>query len=370
MDQHVVSAWHLRAFAQRVVGVWTIHVYDKVADAFVDASVKDFLAETDVHSTEVEQGLGSIEGPAAEAALKLAKFAKPLPAGLYAVVDPNDRIRTEGPPLADRGVIAGMRLMVSEHQVPSPTPQHRLSLATYAGLMYMRAPKVERALLEFSRVYDAAAQLALDRLLPGMRAELQSDLNSLRGRMLLNARTIGAQLARANWWILRSEPQKPFILGDNPVVTTVSLGHDDSWRPILSDASYLVGIALGPSVALLIAPQRFFPITDVGGPEDAARAINRLTWRSAGRYVLARDRATLDSALSIIKEDARRATIPVDFDPETIHRSATRDVERIASQLTWMQMLPGRHWEGCRLVFGYPSVLIQHTRPTPRLYEH
>jgi hypothetical protein len=341
MEQHIISAWLLRAFARRARGDWVLHVYDKVLTSYAD-------------SIAVEQGIGKIEGPAARAASNLAKRAKGLPGGLYAIVGPGEAVLTEGPALSDKGVFEGMRLLVSQHQLPSPSASDRLALANYAGLMYERAPKLEAALVQWGVVFGEAAQAVLDRLVPGMHSGLSRDVSDRRTRMLGNARNIGPVLARANWWIARAGAGEAFVLGDNPVATTISLGHDDSWRPILAQETYVVAMPIGPAVALVIAPRQLMPVSGIQDANEAVQAINRLVWRSADRYVLARNREQLDEALPGHDDQLRRSTIPVDYDPDQIARSAIGETASIVSQVLWRQVEgPWQRWVRCRLTFGY-----------------
>lgn len=355
MDQHIISAWVLRAFGRPVGRKRFLHVYDKALDSYSDVSVDDFLAETDAHSIAVEQGLARIEGPASQVARRLAKLTKLLPPGLYAIVGPDDPVQTAGPALTDQGVFQGMRLLVSEHQVPSPSRHDRQALASYAALIYQRAPKLEAALVEFGLVYDQAAQAALDRLMPGTWSGLlPRDVSARRARMLLAAEDIGGELARASWWIVRAGRGEAFVLGDNPVATTISLGHDDSWRPILSSETYVVAIPLGPTLALIMAPRAIIPISGIVNVEQALPAINRLLWRSAARFVLARDRHELDQAMPGADEPVRRSTIPVDYGADRVARAATGNVISIVSGIQWRLVAgPWQRWEACRLVFGY-----------------
>lgn len=358
MDQHVISAWHLRAFSRRVRRTPVLHVYDKASDSYGDVSVDQFLAEANAHSPGLEERLGRIEGPAATAALHLAKLARPLPPGLYAI-GPGSRLLSQGPALTDAGVRHGMHLFVGAHEIPGLSERQRLSLAYYAGLMYQRAPKVEAALAEFARVYETVSQQTIDVVMPGARTGLVSDINSRRERMLRNARDIGAQLAGASWWVVRAG-SAAFVLGDSPVATTISLGHDDAWRPILSDGMFAAAMPLGPTVALVIAPQRLMPVTgfDISDPEQIAAAINRLTWRSSDRFVVARDRTDLDSALPGADAKARRLTIPVDWDIQDTARQARVDAFRITARLRWEHSFGRwRRWERCRCLFGYPPWL-------------
>jgi hypothetical protein len=353
VDQHVISAWHLRAFARRFGGIPTLHVYDKEIGSYGSVSVRSFLAEVDAHSPEVELGLSKIEARAAEAARRLTKAARQRPAGLYALGDPSRGVRTSGEPLADKGVVSGMRLLVSEHELPSPSLADRLALATYAGLMYQRAPKVEAAMIRFGIEYQGATTAALEQLAPGFNFDIGDNASKRRDRMQKTAAKIGLQLSTANWWVARSSPDEPFVLGDNPVATTISLGHDDSWRPILGAATYVVALPLGPDAALVVAPQVFIPLSNAHTVTAVNRAINRLIWRSAARYVVASSRSELEAAVPGMLEDEMRSTIPVDHDEQGTVESAFANTIRIMTDTNFrLQSQLWQRWVGCRLTFG------------------
>lgn len=134
MDQHVISGWLLRAFARGAL----LAAYVKDTGTYTTVDPKTFMAEVDAHPASVEQGIAAIETPAASAARTLAKRAKPLPPGLYAV-SPDEKVSHAGPPgVVDMGVFEGMRLLVGERDISSPKPSERIALARYAGLMYQR----------------------------------------------------------------------------------------------------------------------------------------------------------------------------------------------------------------------------------------
>ena len=116
---------------------------------------------------------------------------------------------------------------------------------------------------------------------------------------------------------------------------------------------------LGSKIALVIAPQ-LVPFSNID-PADLTRAINRLIWRSADRYVLGRDRAMLDAALPGADETQRRSTVDVAFDAEQVAAAATAQVARIVAEVLLRQFVNAylradeaewQRWDGCRLVFG------------------
>jgi hypothetical protein len=67
VDQHVISAWLLRAFAR---GSPELAQYDKSTDSFSTVSPEEFLVESDGHSAGIERGIERIETPASRAAMR------------------------------------------------------------------------------------------------------------------------------------------------------------------------------------------------------------------------------------------------------------------------------------------------------------
>jgi hypothetical protein len=358
VDQHVISRWLLKAFAR---GAPVLAAYVKTTGDYTTVETKTFMTEVDAHSTSIEQGIAAIETPASQAALTLAKRAKQLPAGLYAVASGAQASNGGSPGLVDKGVYEGMRLFVGEREIPSPKQHERLALARYAGLMYQRAPRMEEAMLAWGRAFDIASQRALDRILPGFHAAAQTELAHRRLRMLTMASNIGDRLANAPWWLVVAQPDEAFILGDSPVATTISLGHLDEWRAILAPESYVVAMPLSDRIAVLIAPQALMPVSGIEADlAGLVRAINRLLWRRAGSYVLARDESHLravwdeDSAARISDEittDARYGAeqgwrLGLSVGVEFVHRRT---------------YIEGWHrWEGCTPVFGWYPWPAEH----------
>lgn len=353
MDQHVIPEWLLEAFARPGAGGRTIQVFDKGADQYDTANSEDFMVEVDAHPADVEADLTRIETRAAQAALRLAKRAKALPPGVYAVVPADSPTRSGGPAALDGGVLEGVRLLVSEHLLPSPRPEDRLALGTFVGMMYQRSPKVEASIRRFGAAYDQQAQRTLDRLVPGMRTGLETELNRRRSRISGLASSIGSQLAESAWWVVRPERNCAFVLGDCPVAVTISLGHNDRWRPILGGNAHVVAMPLGPSVALLIAPQRVMFITGIEATvSDITLAINRLIWRHADRAVLARRRSDLE-AVWPPGDDGRLDRVEVEQDLDATARAADRDTTRIVAS-AFARLVPWPPWTGCRLDWGRP----------------
>ena len=120
MDQHVISRWLLKAFAR---GAPHLAAYVKETGTYTTVELKTFMTEVNADPASVENGIAGIETPAASAAQKLGKWvrAERLPGGLYAV-SPNENASHFGPAgVVDKGVYEGMRLLVGERDIPSPS---------------------------------------------------------------------------------------------------------------------------------------------------------------------------------------------------------------------------------------------------------
>jgi Protein of unknown function (DUF4238) len=345
MDQHVISGWLLRAFARGGRDRTTLAVYDKVTGNVDTTPPHEFMVELDAHSTQVERGIGQIETPAAQAGRALVKRVRRLPAGIYAVVAEGAPTRATGPEMSDEGVLEGMRLLVGRREVGAPPWRDRLALGTFVGLMYQRAPKTEHSIRAWGAAFDRGVQASLDRLLPGMKSGLGWHLEERRQRMLPFAANVGLRLANTTWWVVRAPAEQPFVLGDSPVVVTVSLGHDDGWRAILADESNVLAMPLGPDVALVLAPRGIMPVTGID-LSDTARVINRLSWRWAERYVVARDREHLESILTTMDERELRSSVEAGIDDRRVFMSGVETTSMIFMELQW------RRWTGCHRNFG------------------
>jgi hypothetical protein len=345
LDQHVISGWLLRAFARGGRDRQTLAVYDKVTGRLDATPTEDFMVELDAHSPQVERGIGRIETPASQAGRALAKRVRHLPPGLYAVVAEGAATRSSGPDLSDEGLFEGIRLLVGRREIGAPSRRDRLALATFVGLMYQRAPKTERSIRAWGAEFDRGAQWSLDRLLPGMKSGLGWQLEHRRARMLALSGNVGQRLADSTWWILRASDDQSFVLGDSPVVATVSLGHDDGWRAILADESNVLAMPLAPGIALLLAPRAIMPVSRIE-LADAARAVNRLSWRWAERFVVARDPKHLETVLATMDEAERRASVDASVDGRRVFLDGVSTVTQICMQLEW------RRWKGCRPIPG------------------
>lgn len=355
VDQHTISSFLLRAFGRRRGGHVELEVFDKTTGSIQAVPAKDFLIETDGHDEQIELEIGRLEGPAADAVRRLRKRMRQLPAGLYAVVDASSQPVSQGAGLIDAGIHEGVRLLVSQHLVPSLPDRPREALLRFVGLMYQRAPGLEAAIMEFGRAYDQSVQAHLDQLAPGARSGLATELRRRRSRMVDLARDIGAQLEIARWWIVKAPPTTSFVLGDSPVASTSSLGHDDDWLAILDPSSFVVAMSLAPDAALLLAPQALLPVS-LPSPDIAsvAAAINRLVWRRADRYVIGTDRQSLEQVGGGLDPDSRLASGRPAIELGRIRRAAWRDTLRVVIEARYA-VVQGRwqRWERCRLTWGF-----------------
>lgn len=357
--QHVLSEWLLKSFGARVGGKWYVTAFDKATGEYKLHNVDDFLVELDGHSIEVESEINLLEGPASEAALRLKKFAKALAPGVYAVLPSGPSTQTAGPAVSDKGVIAGLHILVGEHSIGGPSPSDRLALARYAGLMYQRAPKTETAILRWGLEYDRGTRTEVARIAPWLN-DLGpfTSLAHRRARLVDLARRIGDRLNTASWWVVRSAPGRNFVLGDTPVVSTTALGVDQGWRAILADDVFTVVMPLGPTVALLMAPQHIFPVMEIDFSQ-IGEAINRLVWRCADRYVLGRSQLDLEFALPNADDNLRRASVPIEHDSDAIAVKAASLAHQVIAdavvELTINRPLERswQRWERCLLRFGY-----------------
>ncbi len=351
--QHLISGWLLRAFSR---GGSTLAAFDKLDGSYLDVGVNDFLAELDAHGSEIEQAINELETPAAAAALRLRKRVSRLPAGLYAMALTDE---LSEPELTDHGVMAGMRLLVGTRTLAQPPDADREALSRYAALMYQRAPRTEAAMRSYDEAFDRGARQALDELLPEAKSPGAAVAVSLRERMVERAYRLGATLTQAPWWVVRAPDREAFVLSDSMVVATLSFGHDDDWRAILSPEAYAVVMALGPRVALIMAPRGIFPFS--GGLElgGLPRAINRLMWRAADRYILATRRSELETAMSGVDELTRRFSVAVPQDDAAIEAAGRNAASKAVAQ-AYVQRIVVRpltthwvRWEGCRLRIGW-----------------
>jgi hypothetical protein len=361
-EQHVISEWLLKAFASNEGGRWSLQSYDKATGTYATHFAHEFMVELDGHSNEIEVAISGVEGPAADAARRLVKRVKGRAPGIYALLPSSHFEPTLGaPPITDRGVIEGMRLFVLERSIAEPSLTDRRSLARFAGLMYQRAPKTENAILRWGEEYDRALRAEIARRLPGMtNLGTFTTLAHRRSRLVPLADRIANELEGASWWVVRAAAGQEFVLSDSPVVSTLALGHDDGWRPILAGDVYAVVMALSPHVALLMAPKQAFPLSQIEIPE-LGRAINTLLWRAADRYVLARSRHQLEDALPGADEATRRWTMPVQQDRANIERRVSETTERIIIKafVEHAKTQLDRDWRrwagrnGCELTIGF-----------------
>jgi hypothetical protein len=348
MKQHVISEWLLRAFARGR----PLARFDKLTRTYDTIPADDFLTEIDAHSVEIEQDLHDIETPASEAGMRLRKLVTHFPPGLYAVTPEGGEAVTTGPEMVDHGIHepTSMRLLVSQRTIPSPSAADRLAIARYVALMYQRGPKMEAAMLDLRRNMNAGAQAVLDKVLPGMRANLAGVLTERRVRMSGLANEMAPRLAQANWWLYRVREGDAFILGDMPVPVTMSLGHEeDVWHGLLSDQAYAIVLPLGPAYALLIAPQRILPVTGIT-TDDLPATVNRMTVRWSDRYVVARERRHIEAVVATMPADGQW-DVPISIDAAHGVQSGVSMMERIyvdiALKYSGITPSAGPWWEGC-----------------------
>lgn len=356
MIQHVISEWLLRAFARTGPDGPALTQYDKATDTFEETSPGGFLVEHDAHPVVIEHALQAIETPAAQAGRRLAKLFRHLPPGMYAMIDEGGAAVANGEEMRAVGTIEGTSLVLAGYHASWPMRADRRSLASYVGLMYQRSPKVEEAIRQWGLAFDKAAQRVLHQMMPGMRTGLEVFGRTARARMIERTQTIGSQLEAANWFVVRSPDDESFVLSDCPVTATIALGHDDSWRAIFADEAYVVVMPIGPKIALVVAPA-LVPMSGIE-TRDLTKTINRLVWRSAGRYVLGRERKVLESALP--NHAARRITVAVERDPNA-DANATAILMAILQQVMRQRFARFQqeeatswiHWDRCRLVVGH-----------------
>jgi hypothetical protein len=351
-QQHVISEWLLKAFA-RPHGDRLIVAYDKKTGEFTEHDPADFMAEPNAHPSDVEVAISRIETPAAQAARTLLKRAKAYPAGMYAVMEQEDDLRAYGPAFTDRGSFKGTRLMVSEHTVRAPKEAQRSALAIYAALMYQRAPTNEAWMLRWGEMFDRGVRQWLDPRLPGMWSPATTTVAQRRARAVELAVSTGRRLMAGSWFLVKSAPGEAFVLGDTPVVSTTSFGHDDQWRALLDRQAFIVLIPLNPLLALVIAPQHLMPVVATE-PSQVVGFINRTMWRAAGRFVLGRSQAQLEGVMANVEPDQLRTSLVPTLDAAAIEAKGAATAFHAAVRLRIIRPLVESwlHWEGCRLRFG------------------
>jgi hypothetical protein len=347
MDQHVISEWLLKAFSAEAPRGRVLATYNKATGEYGQAIPSKFMVEVDAHPTDVEAGFGKIESAAALASTRLVRRVEALPPGLYSVTEEDNLTAAEV--LQEVGQHGQMRLLLADRQVSSPPQVDREALGRFAALMYQRSPAIEAARAEVGEHYGRGVRAVAQTLPSPMRSDLNWLADEARARILDSALSLGPGLGSATWFVVRACEEESFVLGDCPIAATVSLGHDDVWRPILSSSSFALAMPLSPRVALLMAPQRLLPLSGVQQVSDFVPSINRLLWRWAGQYVLAPRQADLEGALGDADEATRRAAVTVETDPSGAYRSGIHDMTRIFAEVIWWH-----RWDGCRRVLGLP----------------
>lgn len=347
MDQHVIPEWLLKAFSVEAPRGRVLATYNKASGEYGQAIPSKFMVEVDAHPTDVEAAFGKIESAAALASTRLVGRVEALSPGLYSVTDEDNLTAAED--LQEVGQHGKMRLLLADRQVASPPQADREALGRFAALMYQRSPAIEAARAEVSEHYARGVRAVVQTLPSAMRSDFNWLADEARSRMVDSAHSLGPGLGSATWFVVRAGEGESFVLGDCPIAATVSLGHDDVWRPILSSSSFALAMPLSPRVALLMAPQRLLPLSGVQQVSEFVPSINRLIWRWAGQYVLAPRQANLEGALDDADEATRRAAVKIEIDPAGAYRSGIHDMTRIFAEVIWWH-----RWEGCRRLLGLP----------------
>ena len=186
MEQHVLSASTSKAFGP----AGSLTVYDKATNTFGPTTPDEFLVEIDAHDLAIEKAFAAIETPASQAALRLTKYFKPRPTGVYTMDDEAGAFPT-GKELAPVGLLEGVTLLVAGRVENWPRLGDRRLLAAYLALMYQRSPKLAEATRQWGIEFDAGAKEALAAELPWMRPDLFELLRSAKDRDLKRVALIG-----------------------------------------------------------------------------------------------------------------------------------------------------------------------------------
>ena len=325
--QHVISRWLLNRFARTEPGGLTLTVFDKQTGTVSSVPPSRFLTLVDDHSHDVEVALGRLEDPAARAVSRLLERAESISPGPCPLFGDRDNLE-EDPALREvtREPVEGMRLFAVPRWLAEPPPDDRLAIARYLGLMFTRAPKMEQAISEIHDVVRAAYEdevaATAPALLEGTRAALDEHLTNARFVGLRTPEEQSEAFAAMPWYVVRAPDDEPFVLGDSPVVATIQIGHDeDSWRPLLSETTYVVCMPLSARVCLIAAPQSVLPV-GVESPLEIAGAINRLSWRWADRYVVGPTPASITGVRDAMPSEGVTSSVTVEVEARTMYEGA------------------------------------------------
>jgi hypothetical protein len=334
-------------FARNEPGGLTLAVFDKQTGTVHSVPPSRFLTLIDDHSPDVEVALGRLEDPAARAVARLLERAERIQPGPCPLAGDRDNLEDE-PTLREvtQEPVEGMRLFAVPRSLAEPPPGDRLAIARYLGLMFTRAPKMEQAISAIHDVVRAAYEdevaAMAPALLQGTRAALDEHLADARFVGLRTPEEQSEAFAAMPWYVVRAPDDEPFLLGDSPVVATIQIGHDeDSWRPLLSEATYVVCMPLSARICLIAAPQALLPI-GVESPFEIAGAINRLSWRWSDRYVVGPTPATLAGVRDAMPPEAVTSSLTVEIEAATMYERARLDARKALAVETARLRTDGR----------------------------
>jgi hypothetical protein len=291
---HYLSRFYLEGFTRDEM----LSVFDRKSNEYrtqhplTTAAIRHFYAiETDdgKRDIEVELHLGKIEGK-----------AQPIIAAL------------------DRG--------------DSITPEDRVYLSYFLGLLHSRVPKFER---EMTEVADQAIKAILKRMFPNEEVAashlrrrgrdgdisaaavvdfVQNERFSVKGNrnnaidtMLHQAPDLAKLFNIMDWMVAHADPRTSFITTDSPFALLVSDELRQSGKPVFGVGSFEIvkAVPLTSRTCLLMGGKgvRF---GHVDFNRDSVRDINLQLAREADRFVIAADEAHLRSIVRRTRIDRER----------------------------------------------------------------
>ena len=319
-NQHVIAEWLLKLFSRTEPGGLTLSVYDKRDDTIKRDVPSRFSAILDDHSGIIEAELGRIESDAAEPVRRLVRRVTAVTPGLWPLHGATDNLAGSGAYVPVASPEPSVRLLGVDRWLAAPAAEDRRRISRYLTLMFTRSPKMEQAIAAVAASvrggFVALVNAEAPTLLPKVVTALDDYLSEARFVGLRTPDALTDAFASMDWYLLRAADGAPFILGDSPVVSTIQLGHDDdSWRPLLSPATYAVCMPLASEACLLVAPQGLVPV-GVASPEELAAAVNRLSWRWADRWIIAPRDQALSGVRGSMAASTVASTLPMDVEPE------------------------------------------------------
>lgn len=244
------------------------------------------------------------------------------------------------------GTTGGFRLVIAHRGIAVLNDRERTALGKFMTLMFTRSPKVERSINRIGDVYYTHAREAISRArLPApirtaSETEVEAVSKNAAVRAINHVGRIGGFIADMHWWVLRTEGEERFVLGDTPTAAAVALGHAEVFLPLLGSSTFVLTMPLHPEVALLATPMPMLPVA--GPSSDLVDAVNRLSWLWAEDYVLANDEETLKRTYRQLAPEQRRRTITVPFDQEALRIVAIGDVSSVLVAAEWRPLGPNR----------------------------